>query len=235
MKRDKARTPKRRTPGRRKLTGRLTPSSKTKFNSASKLSMILPKPVTATRETSKRALFQSPPQEKPKVNFTPEVAVRVEKSKRALFSPPHRQSHNDSPSFINRTISDVSIGMKRRRDNDDENFLPRASKIAKSQSMAGGTVLNMQSSGSLFKSISESSMNGCQQLSDSHKKVRLETIRNYKSTHVIQKKKNTYFSIDTFSLGRYRNFCGPCQLHCKTNQSNRIMNILRTMPQHWQK
>lgn len=171
MKRDKARTPKRRTPGRRKLPGRLTP--KNKLGSASKSTIVLPKPVTATRETSKRALFQSPAQDKPKVNFTPDVAVRVEKSKRALFSPPRRQGDTDAPSLLNRTISDVS-GMKRRRDNDDENFIPRASKIAKSQSIAGGMVPHVHSNGALLKSISESSMNASQQLSDSHKKVHFD-------------------------------------------------------------
>lgn len=43
-----------------------------------------------TRETSKRALFQSPPVEKPKPTINPEIAQRVDKSKRALFSPPKR-------------------------------------------------------------------------------------------------------------------------------------------------
>lgn len=182
MKKDRPRTPKRRTPGRRKLVGRSTPtSSKKKFGSASKVSMhILPKPVTATRETSKRALFQSPAQEKPKVNFTPDVAVRVEKSKRALlFSPPKplAQSPGPSSSILNRTASDVCVNYKRRRD-DDENFSPRASKIAKSQSMCGGTLLHGQhKSSSLLKSISESSMNASQQLSGSHKQVCINDVR----------------------------------------------------------
>lgn len=50
--------------------------------------MFTVKPVVPpTRESSKRALFQSPPKEKPKPRIKPEVASRVEKSKRVLFSP----------------------------------------------------------------------------------------------------------------------------------------------------
>lgn len=176
MKKDKVRTPKRRTPGRRKIVERSTPTSSRKSSrSASKALMhIVPKPVTATRETSKRALFQSPAQEKPKVNFTPDVAIRVEKSKRALlFSPPKSllQTNNQSPSMLNKATSDACIGLKRRRD-DDENSSPRASKIAKSQSMYGGIVPHGQGhSGSYLKSISESSISASQQLSSSHKQV----------------------------------------------------------------
>lgn len=176
MKKEKSRTPKRRTPSRKKLVGRQTPtSSRKRYGSATKAAVhILPKPVTATRESSKRALFQSPAQEKPKVNFTPDVAVRVEKSKRALmFSPPKPVSHlpSQSSAFLSRTASDACV--KRRRD-DDENFSPRASKIAKSQSMCGGSLVHSQSQNvTLLKSISESSMSASmsQQLSGSHKQV----------------------------------------------------------------
>lgn len=173
MKKEKRRTPKRRTPGRRRLAGRLTPSSsKKRYGSASKPTIhILPQPVTATRESSKRALFQSPAQEKPKVNFTPEVAVRVERSKRVLFSPPKRSTPNDSLP-MNRTFSDVSLTLKRKREESDDNLVSRPTKIAKSQSVCGTSALKLPSNDVLLKSISETSMtNASQQLSSSHKQV----------------------------------------------------------------
>lgn len=52
--------------------------------------------VPATRETSKRALFQSPPAEKPRPQIPAELAHRVERSKRVLFSP-LPADHTSSP------------------------------------------------------------------------------------------------------------------------------------------
>lgn len=82
----KIRTPKRRTPsgkGRRR-----TPTSASKRIKENILVDIV-KSAGPSRETSKRALFQSPP--KARItripSFTPEVASRVQKSKRVLFSP----------------------------------------------------------------------------------------------------------------------------------------------------
>lgn len=173
MKKEKSRTPKRRTPGRRRIAGRMTPSSsKKRFGSATKPAIhILPQPVTATRESSKRALFQSPAQEKPKVNFTPEIAVRVEKSKRALFSPPKRQDPG-VPLPLNRAFSDVSLTLKRKRDESDENLVPRPTKIAKNLSSCAASSLKLPSNEGVLKSSSESSMNfASQQLSSSHKQV----------------------------------------------------------------
>ncbi|XP_054738432.1 uncharacterized protein LOC129244684 isoform X1 [Anastrepha obliqua] len=83
-------TPKRMTPGSKKKT-RKTPSSSARKRQF-RCDLIKPGP---SREASKRALFQSPPkqlQHKPPVqrcmlSIKPEIANRVEKSKRALFSP----------------------------------------------------------------------------------------------------------------------------------------------------
>lgn len=124
--------------------------------------------------------------EVPKIKVAPEVAVRVEKSKRALFSPPRRLEHSKSsqslsrgfPSThcLNRTISDVSITMKRRRENDDENVEPHAAKMHKSQTIGGNNGLtnavDFTSTGSMNKS-SDSLMHMSQQLSTSHKQVSL--------------------------------------------------------------
>lgn len=205
MKKEKGRTPKRRTPGQRRLHGRMTPSSsKKRYGSASKPAIhILPQPVTATRESSKRALFQSPAQEKPKVNFTPEVAVRVEKSRRVLFSPPKHSGPNDAHP-INRAFSDVSLTLKRKREESDENLVPRPTKIAKSLSVCGTSALKLPSSDALLKSISESSMtHASQQLSSSHKQVCF-----------IQRALLLCRSMaDGDIICIYRNFCGLFRLH----------------------
>ncbi|XP_055627394.1 uncharacterized protein LOC129769285 [Toxorhynchites rutilus septentrionalis] len=91
----KGRTPKRRTPSRRNTPRRKTPGS-----SAKKRVMSLP--VTkltqhpVSRETSKRALFQSPSNDnsKPEPLHKPGISSvltdKIQKSKRALFSPPKR-------------------------------------------------------------------------------------------------------------------------------------------------
>lgn len=86
----KVKTPKRRTPGRK------TPSSARK-----RLEMEqLVKPVSVSRETSKRALFQSPAKVRLSrlPSFTPEIAIRVDKSRRVLFSP-NKFGKNDSFDF----------------------------------------------------------------------------------------------------------------------------------------
>lgn len=123
---NKVKTPKRRTPGRKRTPGRRTPGSSHKrlvftglggassaaavataaaaaaAAAASTAAMATIRPlVPATRETSKRALFQSPPQEKPRPQFPADVAHRVERSKRVLFSPltpSHRPSASPSVS-----------------------------------------------------------------------------------------------------------------------------------------
>ncbi|XP_058456187.1 uncharacterized protein LOC131433680 [Malaya genurostris] len=99
---NKGRTPKRRTPGRRKTPSR----RKTPGSSAKKRFLSLPstkQPHTmVNRETSKRVLFQSPSSErntKEDISVArPSVATRVQKSKRALFSPPKRPQRFSSVS-----------------------------------------------------------------------------------------------------------------------------------------
>lgn len=149
---------------------------------------MIPKAVVATRETSKRALFQSPSVEVPKIKLAPEIAVRVEKSKRALFSPPRRLEHSKSSQslssckglsthYLNRTISDVSINLKRRRENDDENIEPRAAKMHKSQTVNDSNgpqtlgSVDYSSNSSLNKTSNENLFNASQQLTASHKQV----------------------------------------------------------------
>ncbi|EDW01078.1 uncharacterized protein LOC6560512 [Drosophila grimshawi] len=85
-------TPKRKTPGSKKKA-RKTPSSSARKR-LYRTDLVKPGP---SRETSKRALFQSPAKSlqqqqqqtliPPKPLFKPEIANRVERSKRALFSP----------------------------------------------------------------------------------------------------------------------------------------------------
>lgn len=174
------------------LIARKTPGS-SKKRSAKKLVNVAPK-MPATRETSKRALFMSPPQEEKPVknNVAQELNCRVEKSKRVLFSPPRRfersisniSNVSSSSSFTNsikklelskglsRTVSDVSSNFKRKREiDDDENMEPRHNKLARYHG-AGPSVI--KSSGdihgnALFKAASDNVVYQNQQLSASHK------------------------------------------------------------------
>ncbi|XP_022226250.2 uncharacterized protein LOC111076674 [Drosophila obscura] len=90
-------TPKRKTPGSKKKA-RKTPTSSARKRLC-RTDLIKPGP---SRETSKRALFQSPAKTlqqqlmPPKPIFKPEIANRVEKSKRALFSPDHQGSSSSN-------------------------------------------------------------------------------------------------------------------------------------------
>lgn len=158
-------TPKRKTPGSRKKFARKTPTSSTKKRFIRTLEYNKSGP--PSRETSKRALFQSPPQQKPiiipqpKPLFKPEIANRIEKSKRALFSP-EKFDFKSSLSQMSTTSTSSLFGSienlaKRKRVNDNEdvglhnkkifcsdnrttlcteNLTPRALKI-KSQSFCG--------------------------------------------------------------------------------------------------
>lgn len=104
---NKGRTPKRRTPRRRKTPRRKTPGS-----SAKKRMLSLPLAKASqlhTREASKRALFLSPPNDTaPKVSSTitsvisKDVASKVQKSKRALFSPAKRCQRPELPASSSR-------------------------------------------------------------------------------------------------------------------------------------
>ncbi|XP_055605577.1 uncharacterized protein LOC129753755 [Uranotaenia lowii] len=110
---NKGRTPKRRTPGRRKTPKRKTPGSSAKKRT---LSLPVAKPTTTNRETSKRALFQSPPSDASKAAMSAindlvakgssVAASKVQKSKRALFSPPKRAHRFSS---VSNGQSDLSV------------------------------------------------------------------------------------------------------------------------------
>ncbi|XP_036331937.1 uncharacterized protein LOC118743399 isoform X2 [Rhagoletis pomonella] len=161
-------TPKRMTPGSKNKT-RKTPSSSARKR-LFRCDLIKPGP---SREASKRALFQSPPKQlehkKPvhrfMPNIKPEIANRVEKSKRALFSPDKQSeginySANSSYQHGRFNTHHFDSILKRKRsviDDDDtgdladlpsqsiklfrggaENLTPRALKI-KSQSFCIGT------------------------------------------------------------------------------------------------
>lgn len=195
--------------------GRKTPGSLKK--SATKLATVAPKFGTATRETSKRALFLSPTQEEvknPGPSIASDISRRVEKSKRALFSPPRRlersisnisnvSSQSSSTSFsmlnnnsnkknpierlhyFNRTSSDLSISLKRRLEtDDDENMEPHRSKFQRTE----------HHNNTLTKAASENSMYQNQQLSASHKQKLLWAV----STSL--KKKSITSSNSNFNL-----------------------------------
>ncbi|XP_055315475.1 uncharacterized protein LOC129575627 [Sitodiplosis mosellana] len=183
---EKVSTPKRRGLANRRTPGRKTPGSLKK--SAKKLVPVVPKFATATRETSKRALFLSPTQEEAKnpapSSMSSDISRR-EKSKRALFSPQRRlersisnisnassasgstsfsssnkKNHCERINYFNRTSSDVSISYKRRLEqDDDENMEPHRSKFQRTE----------HHSSTLHKAASENSMYQSQQLSASHK------------------------------------------------------------------
>lgn len=171
--------------------GRKTPGSHKK--SAKKTINLMQKIGTATRETSKRALFLSPPQEEIKPTIAPEFSKRVEKSKRALFSPPRRlersisnisstsntgsmcsssKKFGQNENTMSQSTSDVTTNLKRRREMDDgENVEPHCSKLAKHHGSLTAARLNPSNylSTTLTKAASESSMYQNNQLSASHK------------------------------------------------------------------
>nr|XP_036219266.1 uncharacterized protein LOC106620791 isoform X2 [Bactrocera oleae] len=160
-------TPKRMTPGSKKKT-RKTPSSSARKR-LFRCDLSKPGP---SRESSKRALFQSPakqmeqkqPVQRLMPSIKPEIANRVEKSKRALFSPDKQteNSNTNTPklstaqqSRLNKQQFDSIFKRKRSAIDDDdsadlpsqssklfrggaENLTPRALKI-KSQSFCIGT------------------------------------------------------------------------------------------------
>ncbi|KAI9582779.1 uncharacterized protein LOC119636685 [Glossina fuscipes] len=116
--RRKENTPKRKTPGSKKKN-RKTPTSSARkrlFRND-----IKPGP---SRETSKRALFQSPAkQSKPSVSrfptIKPELANRVEKSKRALLFSPNRDMR-ETASYFSPNSAKLDALLKRKRDPYEE-------------------------------------------------------------------------------------------------------------------
>ncbi|KAM7344838.1 cyclin E-interacting protein minus [Cochliomyia hominivorax] len=139
-------TPKRMTPGSKKKN-RKTPSSSARKR-LFRNDVIKPGP---SRETSKRALFQSPAKHvqqrsnvpKPPA-MKPELANRVEKSKRALLFTPEKQKNEQksitsyfAPSTSSSTQLDVLLKRKRCDDNDDvdtSELTLQSSKLFKSSS-----------------------------------------------------------------------------------------------------
>ncbi|KAH8370383.1 hypothetical protein KR093_003236 [Drosophila rubida] len=128
-------TPKRKTPGSKKKT-RKTPSSSARKR-LFRTDLIKPGP---SRETSKRALFQSPAKSlqqqqqllfPPKPLFKPEIANRVERSKRALFSPDNgcQQSTPSSAACVSNQLE--SLLKRKRNARDDEDAAELASQSSK--------------------------------------------------------------------------------------------------------
>ncbi|XP_026841638.1 uncharacterized protein LOC6592406 [Drosophila persimilis] len=123
-------TPKRKTPGSKKKA-RKTPTSSARKRLC-RTDLIKPGP---SRETSKRALFQSPAKtlqqqqlRPPKPLFKPEIADRVEKSKRALFSPDHQGSSSSNH---------LETLLKRKRnacDDEDAELASQSRKLFRSDS-----------------------------------------------------------------------------------------------------
>lgn len=172
------------------FVGRKTPGSARKRSALSTKSKI------PTRETSKRALFQSPPQQKPKPTIPIDLARRVDKSKRALFSP-SKDDKKSSYSFSQ------PIG-KRRRDEDgllgNQSKLPRMSgfdeirtprsMLAKSQTFCvNNSISNVPliNPSSVIRARSDVTLNGSQQLSQSHRRKLLWAV----STSLRKKNINT--------------------------------------------
>lgn len=186
MKKDKNGTPKRRViGGARRTPGRKTPGSKKK-KSMSNIPIILPTASTATRETSKRALFLSPTQDiaKPSESFSSDPMNRIEKSRRALFSSPRKfQRSISNMTYTSCNSSSMGSAMKRKRENDDENIEPRNSKLAKCQ---GSALLSRISSSdfqnaSMIRATSDNTIYSHQQLSASHKQV--NSLKLFKDFH----------------------------------------------------
>ncbi|XP_020804433.1 uncharacterized protein LOC110181103 [Drosophila serrata] len=118
-------TPKRKTPGSKKKA-RKTPTSSARKR-LYRTDLIKPGP-GPSRESSKRALFQSPAKSlqqqlmPPKPLFKPEIANRVERSKRALFSPDHQGGGSNQLESL----------LKRKRNAcDDEDSADMASQSSK--------------------------------------------------------------------------------------------------------
>lgn len=175
-----------------RFVGRKTPGS------SRKRAALSTKPMIPTRETSKRALFQSPPQQKPKPTIPVDVARRVDKSKRALFSPSIDDRDKKPTNSSSQSI------LKRRRDEDgllgNQSKLPRMggvddirdsrSMFAKSETFCVTKASNIDSkmnTSSVIRARSDVTLNGSQQLSQSHRRKLLWAV----STSLKKKNINT--------------------------------------------
>lgn len=165
------------------MAGRKTPGSSRKRQALSTI---------PTRETSKRALFQSPPQQKPKPTMPVDVARRVDKSKRMLFSPSHDELDMKSVDSFSQPNG------KRRRDEDgllgNQSKLPRTggvdgvrTMLAKSQTFCGTHNETITNTSSVHRARSDVTLSGSQQLSQSHRRKLLWAV----STSLKKKNINT--------------------------------------------
>ncbi|TDG51601.1 hypothetical protein AWZ03_002061 [Drosophila navojoa] len=128
-------TPKRKTPGSKKKA-RKTPTSSARKR-LYRTDLIKPGP---SRESSKRALFQSPAKSlqqqliPPKPLFKPEIANRVERSKRALFSPDNGSGSQQPGAGCAESVSqqlETLLKRKRNAQDDDEDAAELASQSRK--------------------------------------------------------------------------------------------------------
>ncbi|KAH8254755.1 hypothetical protein KR032_012017 [Drosophila birchii] len=167
-------TPKRKTPGSKKKA-RKTPTSSARKR-LYRTDLIKPGP-GPSRESSKRALFQSPAKSlqqqlmPPKPLFKPEIANRVERSKRALFSPDHQGGggSNQLDSLLKRKrnacddedsadMASQSSKLFRAESSGPSGLTPRALKI-KSQSFcigAGSSTAGVQQKAAQHVAASQS-------------------------------------------------------------------------------
>ncbi|XP_055843479.1 uncharacterized protein LOC129910219 [Episyrphus balteatus] len=128
--------------------GRKTPSSSARKRLSFRFDITKPGP---SRENSKRALFQSPAKQQRtqaavlKPSVKPEIANRVEKSKRALFSPdkPSQSSLSEFRSFSQASQSSIfggnlefSTTLKRKRTDDDLDATQNSKKIFRQETQS---------------------------------------------------------------------------------------------------
>lgn len=148
------------------------------------------KSLIPTRETSKRALFQSPPKQKPKSSISVDVARRVDKSKRMLFSP----SNDDQEQTFGKRRRDEGglLGNQTkipRMSGLGETCAPR-SMLGKSQTFCVTKTSNNElkvNASSVLRTRSDVNLNGSQQLSQSHRRKLLWAV----STSLRKKNINT--------------------------------------------
>lgn len=125
-------------------SARKTPSSSARKR-LYRTDLIKPGP---SRETSKRALFQSPAKSlqqqpiPPKPLFKPEIANRVEKSKRALFSPDNG-SQQQSAASADSVSHQLETLLKRKRNaHDDEEDAAELASQSRKLFRTGGSGSN---------------------------------------------------------------------------------------------
>ncbi|KAJ6644449.1 hypothetical protein Bhyg_09418 [Pseudolycoriella hygida] len=163
--RRKATTPKRRTPAKKRTPGRKTPGSSRKRLAPSNKSTVL------TRENSKRALFQSPPKQRPKPTISEDLARRVDKSKRILFSSTDEcddKSMNTQPNAKRRRDDDGLLGNQPKLARMDDVCFNRTI-LSKSHTFCVANSTN-ESVTPMARARSDVTLSGSQPLSQSHRR-----------------------------------------------------------------